>query len=350
MYVILGRTAEIKSVIYLISSHNNNTEIMLQIFKHLEMVYAEMPFEEDECQVIFVDNGAHHELNEYVRGNLRELKSMFREQGLDFCYMPAMFEDSYELREQIRYRMPWLRHVDFEQIEKIRTLNAGEIMGAVNARTRAAGVAYSGPNEEVVMKIDVSQPGLYWNQFEEIAKAYGRKVQETMESKRRYDPSIYELLETLLEKKPMGVVREIIEKALGEDIVLSRVEISDSCDLRMLDYNGITVRLRPIEMMLFVFYLRHEEGVAFKDLSNYRDELKEIYAKYSLKDDPQYNDDKVDNLLDITKNAVNEHRSRMKLAFEREFDSAMARYYYITGKKGEKMKILLPRELVVGDY
>ena len=51
---------------------------MLQIFSMLEMAYAEMPFEADECQVIYVDNGIDHELNHFVADNLPMLKNLFR--------------------------------------------------------------------------------------------------------------------------------------------------------------------------------------------------------------------------------------------------------------------------------
>ena len=71
---------------------------------------------------------------------------MFRAEGLDFCYVPAMLEDETVIREQVRYRMPWLEDADLENLEKLRAVSAGEIMNAVSEHFRKA-----------VIKIDVSQ-------------------------------------------------------------------------------------------------------------------------------------------------------------------------------------------------
>ena len=320
---------------------------MIGIFKYLEMVYAELPFEADECQVIFVDNGADHRLNRYVKEHIKDIKNMFRREGLDFCYMPAMFDSDSKLSDQVHYLMPWRKGIDIEALEKIRTLQSGELIGAVNRLDAGAGVAYTGPNEEIVMKIDISQPNIYWNQFEEIAKAYGQNVRMTLRSKEKYDPCLYELFDTLVDRKPKGVVREIIEKALGNDIVLSKVVVGRSCDLSLPDYN-IKIHLRPMEMVLFVLFLRHPEGLTIKRLEDNRDEILKIYRKYTTFD--EFDDESsiapIERLFDIGSNAINEHRSRLKLAFEREFDSVVAQNYYITGKKGEKMQITLPRKLV----
>ncbi len=307
---------------------------MLQLFNLAEMVYAELPFEADECQVIFVDNGDAHQLNQYVKEHLQEIKAMFRAEGLDFCYVPAMLEDETAIREQVRYRMPWLEDADLENLEKLRAVSAGEIMNAVSEHFRKA-----------VIKIDVSQPILYRNQLEEIARSYGRKVRRELRNKGTYDPCLYKLFDVLVDKKPKGVVREIIETALGQDIVLSHVKIGGNCDVLLPDYR-ISVRLRPLEMTLFVFYLRHPEGVSLKELVDHKTELADIYGLYVQKGDNQFISDTLDGLFDISKNAIHEHRSRLKYAFERQMDNVVARNYYITGRKGEKMFITLPRELV----
>ena len=319
---------------------------MLQIFTHLEMVYAELPFEADECQVIYVDNGASHALNSYVKYHLKELKKMFRAEGLDFCYMPAMFADDEELSEIVRYRMPWLKDVSVAELEKIRAVKTDELTDIINRRTSSAGVAYTGQNEEIVMKVDISQPGIYWNQFEEIAKSYGRKVRETLSWKKKYDPCIYDLISTFVDKKPKGVVREVIEKALGEDIKLSRVTIGRSGYLHLPDY-GMAVHLRPMEMTLFILFLNHPEGILLKELINYKEEIDKIYRRYTISQDDAAVSASIDNLFDFSTNALNEHRSRLKTAFEQQFDGVIAKNYYITGRKGQTMQITLPRDLVV---
>ena len=318
---------------------------MLQIFSMLEMAYAEMPFEADECQVIYVDNGIEHDLNHFVADNLPMLKTLFRRHGLEFCYMPAMFDDDADLREQIRYRIPWLKNVDLDVVAKLKAVDSKSLEAAINSKTDQAGVMYHGDKEEKVMKIDISDPALYKDQFRQIARAYGAKVARNMQRKLAADPDLENLFYTLLERKPKGVIRKIIEQALIDEEVLSRVVIEKDCSVYLPDYDR-HIQLRPMEKTLFFLYLKHPEGIAFKDLVDYRTEIYHIYGHLSNQSDPAKVWAAVDRLFELDSNAANEHRSRMKTAFEHEFDSVLADKYYITGKKGEKMSITLPRHLV----
>lgn len=322
---------------------------MLQIFTMLEMAYAEMPFEADECQVIYVDNGTQHELNQFVADNLPMLKNLFRRNGLEFCYMPAMFDDDEDLREQIRYRIPWLKNVDPEMIAKLQAVDNKTIESAIGSKAEQPGVVYHGSREEKVMLIDISDPAQYKQQFRQIARAYGAKVARNMQAKMAADPDLENLFYTLLERKPKGVIRRIIEDALVDKEVLSRVVIQPNCNIFLPDYNR-SIKLRPMEKTLFFLYLKHPEGIAFKDLVDYRAEIIHLYGHLSNQSDPVIINDTVDRLFELDSNAVNEHRSRLKSAFEREFDSVLADKYYITGKKGEIMKITLPRDLVNWEY
>ncbi len=318
---------------------------MLQVFNQYEMIYAELPFEVEISQVVFIDNGSCHELNDFVKSNLPALKHIFRHRKLEFCYMPAMFDDVMELEGKILYRMPWLKEVDYEKILKLRAIQSEEIESVVHGHSTDAEVVIREQDEKVLIKIDVSRPELYMEQFQHIARRYGDKISHALYSEQSSDPDIINLFFTLMEKKPKGVVREAIEKALVDEDVLSRVVIKKNCNVFLPEYNRM-IKMRPMEKTLFFFYLRHPEGIAFKDLIDYRSEIYHIYGHLTNQSDLERIGASVDRLFELDSNAINEHRSRLKSAFEREFDSALAQQYYITGKKGETMNITLPRELV----
>lgn len=250
---------------------------MLQIFNKYEMVYAEMPFEADKCQVVYFDNGSDHALNDFVRSYLYELKHIFHHRKLEFCYMPAMFEDKQELTEKILYRIPWMKHVDYEHFLKLKAVQIEEIDAINRARTTDAEVVIREGQEKVLIKIDISNPVRYLEQFKSIARIYGERVSHDLYSRKDSDPDIINLFYTLLEKKPKGVVRDVIEKALVDEDVLSRVVIKKNCNIVLPEYD-LTIKLRPMEKTLFFFYLRHPEGVAFKDLIDYRSEIYRIYG------------------------------------------------------------------------
>ena len=107
------------------------------------------------------------------------------------------------------------------------------------------------------------------------------------------------------------------------------------------------VRMEPLVKSLYLLFLQHPEGIAFKYLPDYRQELADIYNKmrpWGLTDRA------IRSIEDVTNpvlNSINEKCARIKKAFRNLLDSRMAEYYCISGKRGEAKKISLPRDLVI---
>lgn len=107
------------------------------------------------------------------------------------------------------------------------------------------------------------------------------------------------------------------------------------------------VHLEPLVRAVYLLFLKHPEGINFKDLPDYRQELCAIYNKvrpWGLTDRA------IRSIEDVTNpvlNSINEKCARIKKAFLHLLDSRMAEYYCISGKRGEAKRISLPRELVV---
>ena len=101
------------------------------------------------------------------------------------------------------------------------------------------------------------------------------------------------------------------------------------------------------------------EGVEFKMLSVYYDELLSIYKVLSNREDLQKQQHSIRRLVDATDNAINEKCTRIKEAFLKVLDNYTAKNYYIVmkenyckGKNGhfyiERLKkIVLPRDMIV---
>ena len=85
----------------------------------------------------------------------------------------------------------------------------------------------------------------------------------------------------------------------------------------------------------------------FKHLTDYREELIDIYAKLRPLG---MNDRTIQSIEDVTNpllNSINEKCARIRGAFVGQFDDRMAKHYYIDGPRGEAKKIPLPRDLVI---
>jgi len=137
------------------------------------------------------------------------------------------------------------------------------------------------------------------------------------------------------------------ENKLKNQVMLSRLTITKDYAIILSDYNNKEVKMEPLVKAVYLLYLNHPEGIAFKTLPSYREELTKIYAKlrpFGL------NNQAIRSIEDVTNpllNSINEKSSRIRAAFIAEVHSSLADQYYIVGKSGEQKKIVLPRNLVV---
>lgn len=107
------------------------------------------------------------------------------------------------------------------------------------------------------------------------------------------------------------------------------------------------VHMEPIVKAVYLLFLKHPEGIIFKDLPDYRQELTKIYSDvrpWGLTDRA------LQSIEDVTNpmlNSINEKCARIKKTFLAVMGSGMAEHYYIKGIRCEPKGIALPRDLVV---
>jgi len=107
------------------------------------------------------------------------------------------------------------------------------------------------------------------------------------------------------------------------------------------------VHMEPLVKAVYLLFLQHPEGIVFKDLPDYRQELASIYNKvrpWGLTDRALQSIEDVTNPL---LNSINEKCARIRKAFVTMLDSSVAGHYYIKGARGEAKKIDLPRDKIV---
>lgn len=128
---------------------------------------------------------------------------------------------------------------------------------------------------------------------------------------------------------------------------LSRLVISKDYRVLLPDYNDIEVKMEPLVKAVFFLFLKHPEGIVFKELADYREELLGIYKELKP---IGLNKRTIQSIEDVTNpilNSINEKCARIRSAFIREFDESLAKNYFVTGERGEPKKISLPRDLVI---
>ena len=161
-----------------------------------------------------------------------------------------------------------------------------------------------------------------------------------------YEVLVKEVKERIRKLKEYGISEKALSSLIETEQPLLKLTVSR--DYRLyLGEQRVEVRMEPLLKALYLLFLRHPEGIIFKDLPDYRQELAKIYSDvrpWGLSDRA------LQSIEDVTNpmlNSINEKCARIRKTFLTILNSNMAKYYYIDGPRGEAKMIALPRDLVV---
>jgi uncharacterized protein (DUF1810 family) len=129
-------------------------------------------------------------------------------------------------------------------------------------------------------------------------------------------------------------------------IKLSKLRITKDGTILLADYQK-EVKMEPIVKAVYLLFLNHPEGIAFKYLPDYRKELTDLYQKIKPFGLTERAIRSIEDVTNPLLNSINEKCSRVRAAFQSEVDPTLLEQYIIIGKSGEAKKIALPRDLVV---
>lgn len=146
--------------------------------------------------------------------------------------------------------------------------------------------------------------------------------------------------------KSYGMSEAEIVSCLHSNQPLKKLIISRNYRLFLGD-ERVEVHMEPLVRSVYLLFLMHPEGINFKDLPDYREELARIYDRvrpWGLTDRAMQSIEDVTNPL---LNSINEKCARIRKVFANLLGSSLAEQYYIKGSRGEAKKIVLPRKLVI---
>ena len=181
-----------------------------------------------------------------------------------------------------------------------------------------------------------------------------------------------EQVRLLAEQLKMAGRKDLLLRAIGAPLLeelrieaartkLSRLQITKDYRFFLVDYDNKEVELQPVHKAVYLLFLAHPEGIEFKRLGEYRDELTRYYMATAKLLDKEKIMEGVDHLVNPLDNAINEKCSRIKKVFLDMMDEYAANYYIISGHTQkrfagssriwyERLKVItLPRELVVNE-
>ena len=149
-------------------------------------------------------------------------------------------------------------------------------------------------------------------------------------------------------KVKYGITIEELEAVLSYNVKLSHLRITRHKAIILDDFDRQEVKMDTLTKAVFLLFLKHPEGIRYKDLCDHRSELESIYMSISGRSNLESMRKSISDLTDsVTSNSINEKVSKAKKAFRDVVDERIAKFYYIDGKQGAAKSIALDRSLVI---
>ena len=341
------------------------------IMEEVDALVKEMPFKLTKKQVVFYDPHATSEYSEFIENNLSFMNWWFRNKDYDFCYIPDICKQIDE--EQIRYLIPnWKGGT----VEKPGNDLLKPWIPARYRNTKAGFVRIEDmhikffpllPLSTLIMDLQLDQyrdclidrscacsiiedPGIMYsvvldpdeNRLFPLAETKISLADKNF-SEEEISAEIKKLVERLHKE---GFEEFVLRCMVPAEKMLSRMVITKNYDIVLPDYNNMTIEMSDLPKAVFFLFLKHEKGLYFKDLVDYRDELRRIYEKITNRTSTGVIDDSIDKLTNPLNNSINEKCSRIRESFVKHIDKSLAESYYISGTKSQAKRITLPRNLV----
>lgn len=353
----------------------------------LELKFQSLPKYSSDV-VYFLESGFDKKVNDAIVSHIAEIRELFADSERKFVYFPLLLEDDLGA---VEYNYP---NVDMSKMDGkassdiLLSLLADERRGMevppcigcysctdddgaalmdVYPVTLQSGDDIMSILGEVLEKMDEEEDdGVLYSKFGDFEcdvdfSPKGIRDSSDVEKKpldadETFDEDVKSLMEEVQEKVAMlrlhGVSEWVLKKYLFPQKKLSRLVITEKYEVVLPDYKDMVIKMEPLVKAIYILFLRHEEGIIFKHLPDYREELYDIYvAIRSCQDKPSPQSEKrirqsIESVTNPLSNSINEKCARVRAAFVSQFDESISSAYYIDGNRGEAKRIALDRSLV----
>lgn len=340
----------------------------------------QLPFEQDEKQIIYVENEYAEDVNRYIRENYDLIINHFKSLGFEFCYIPYL-APQLSTSELMKYYMPFAQSDITQKIElksdfllnwMVNPDKRGKIPpsllyyhpcavleGYDAAPCQFRGIAltpdsrYNQTNNfSMVLDEIIAALSYHSNQTAEIRfhKASKNEVDEflnNLSNDEREDFERWIALEARF--RPKGLTTGIFEYLTEGEDKISPMRITKDFRIVLTD-NNIEIELRALPKSLYLLFLNHHTGISFQDLDSYKEELLKIYQ---MVNGDSFVTTAMRNTIDRlvgNKDYISQNIRYIRQAFHAAFKEQIAKNYTIEGKQGGERSVKLSRELISWDF
>ena len=354
---------------------------------HSAISLTNLPYEPSWGEVIYVENEFDEKTNQVILENIGLIRECFAKHNFVFVYLPLLASELASDKNIWKYREPYKSHISDIKLPPLKSDYLLNFLTNQENRNKIHPCIlrynYSMINPQYVdgelvegwnniydtFTFDICEAKDTKDYFEFLSEqvsgklgwwsgvcCMGKKEYEDAddafedETTKRLLAEVRYKIELL---RRQGVSDIILESLVKPEPKLSRIIITKDYHIFLPDYNDMEIKMEPLVKAVYLLFLKHPEGIFFKELPNYRRELATLYEKIKGTREMSRNVFGVrtysKSIVDVTDplcNSINEKCTRIKEAFLLNFHEDMAREYYITGQRGERKKITLSEKLI----
>lgn len=156
-----------------------------------------------------------------------------------------------------------------------------------------------------------------------------------------------EVKENVRKLKAYGVDEAEIAATMCEEELFPQLVVTEDYKIILSGEKPIVVEMEPLVKAVYLLFLSHPEGIVLKYLPDYKQELTNIYKQLRPAGMTDRVKKSIEDVTNPTLNSINEKCTRIRSILFKLLPISIARFYTISGKRGEAKKITLPRDLVV---
>jgi hypothetical protein len=334
-----------------------------------------LPYSRNKHYVLFLNNGSES-LSVYVNRKAPELKEEFGEE--DYMFLPLAEIEASLTPDMMDYMFPWRGMSADKGVEDTfrQLFNVGDRAGllVINGEkvdfrpVEGDEYSFQVAADELLHKLRIEpRPCFSIQAPEPHPMIFPARRTRRSRAAEEYDSSLPPMVElepcetgeepldektqTLVNawnefSERYGITIEDLARLIHDNVRLSRLVIKPSGAILLADYGNREVKMDNLTKALYLFYLRHPEGVRQKDLYDHKDEILDIYLRFNNRDDLDELKVSVERLL-FDDNRVNVSMSRIKKAFRDVVGDWVAKNYYVDGQAGKARSVQLDRDFVI---
>ena len=374
---------------YIGEEHEWNPVFKLE---HKGLRLFNLPFIPEDNEIIYLENEYDADANRFVEENIDLIRERLATRGFTFVYLPELKVSKELVESMIAYRTPQSCSDIHPDIDEKISLPSNFLLDYMihpeNRKNIKSSFAWYGHKHVLFTQ---RKTWSYFNYItfdaqEALADPLGviNDMLPELGSKKRFKEGWYsmqkpdesdkgsadynfdeetkKILEDIQQKldaiRLKGIGEAIITRYIKPRPVLSHIRITHDFRIFLDDYNKLEITMEPLVKAVYLLFLRHEDGIAFKELSDYTVELETIYRAVKAKNNdideklasrlysPSISES-VKKLVNPLDNSINEKCTRVKEAFIVHFHESIAEHYYIQGARQSNKQIFLPRNLII---